>query len=54
MTIELTTPACPVKDEMQAEARRRIEALSGVTELISIIGAWRSSAQEASRREGTM
>ncbi|PYQ17021.1 MAG: chromosome partitioning protein [Acidobacteria bacterium] len=30
-TIELTTPACPVRDEMKAEAERKIAALPGVT-----------------------
>ena len=30
-TIELTTPACPVRDEMKAEAERVVAALPGVT-----------------------
>jgi len=30
-TIELTTPACPVKEEMKAEAEGRVGALPGVT-----------------------
>lgn len=30
-TIELTTPACPVRDQMKAEAEQRVAALSGVT-----------------------
>jgi len=30
-TIQLTTPACPVKDQMKAEAERRVAALPGVT-----------------------
>ncbi|HET7291208.1 MAG TPA: Mrp/NBP35 family ATP-binding protein [Vicinamibacteria bacterium] len=30
-TIELTTPACPVRDEMKAEAERVVRALPGVT-----------------------
>ncbi len=30
-TIELTTPACPVRDEMKAEAEAKVAALSGVT-----------------------
>ena len=29
-TIELTTPACPVRDEMKAEAEQRVAALPGV------------------------
>jgi ATP-binding protein involved in chromosome partitioning len=30
-TIELTTPACPVRDEMKAEAERKVASLAGVT-----------------------
>ena len=30
-TVELTTPACPVKDEMKAEAEAKVRALPGVT-----------------------
>ena len=30
-TIELTTPACPVKDQMKAEAEQKVAALPGVT-----------------------
>jgi ATP-binding protein involved in chromosome partitioning len=30
-TIELTTPACPVKDQLKAEAEERVRALAGVT-----------------------
>jgi ATP-binding protein involved in chromosome partitioning len=30
-TVELTTPACPVKDELKAEAEGKIAALEGVT-----------------------
>jgi ATP-binding protein involved in chromosome partitioning len=30
-TIELTTPACPVRDEMKAEAEAKVRALPGVT-----------------------
>src|SRR5262249_5287165 len=30
-TIELTTPACPVRDEMKAEAERKVSALPGVS-----------------------
>jgi len=30
-TIELTTPACPVRDEMKAEAERRVAGLPGVS-----------------------
>jgi len=31
-TIELTTPACPVKDQMKAEAETKVRDLPGVTE----------------------
>jgi ATP-binding protein involved in chromosome partitioning len=30
-TIELTTPACPVKDQMKAEAEAKVAAIAGVT-----------------------
>lgn len=30
-TIELTTPACPVKDQLKAEAEEKVRALDGVT-----------------------
>ena len=30
-TIELTTPACPVKDQMKAQAESLVGALPGVT-----------------------
>ena len=30
-TVELTTPACPVKDQMKAEAEQKVAALHGVT-----------------------
>ena len=30
-TIELTTPACPVKDQMRDQARSLVAALPGVT-----------------------
>jgi ATP-binding protein involved in chromosome partitioning len=30
-TIELTTPACPVRDQMKAEAEGKVAALPGVT-----------------------
>jgi ATP-binding protein involved in chromosome partitioning len=31
--IELTTPACPVKDQLKAEAETRVRAIDGVTDL---------------------
>ncbi len=33
VTINLTTPACPVKDQMKAEAEGKIRALPGVTDV---------------------
>lgn len=33
VTIELTTPACPVKDELKAQAERAIMGLAGVAEV---------------------
>ena len=30
-TIELTTPACPVKDQMKSQAESLVAALAGVT-----------------------
>jgi ATP-binding protein involved in chromosome partitioning len=33
VVINLTTPACPVKDQMKAEAERKLRALPGVTEV---------------------
>src|SRR6516162_6087053 len=32
-TIELTTPACPVKDQMRDQARAAVMQLSGVTDV---------------------
>ena len=31
VVVELTTPACPVKDRLKAECEQRIRALPGVT-----------------------
>ena len=31
VTIELTTPACPVKDMLKAQAQEAVAALPGVT-----------------------
>ena len=30
-TVELTTPACPVKDQLKAEAEEKVAAIEGVT-----------------------
>lgn len=37
--VNLTTPACPLKDEIQASARTAVEALEGVSEVEIIMGA---------------
>jgi ATP-binding protein involved in chromosome partitioning len=39
VTIELTTPACPVKDEMKRQAEERIGALDGVREVEVVMTA---------------
>ena len=38
-TIELTTPACPVKDQMQAQARAAVQQVPGVTGVDVTMGA---------------
>lgn len=38
-TIELTTPACPVKDQMQAQARVAVQQVPGVTSVDVTMGA---------------
>lgn len=38
-TIELTTPACPVKDQMQAQARAAVQQVPGVTSVDVTMGA---------------
>jgi ATP-binding protein involved in chromosome partitioning len=44
-TIELTTPACPVKDQMRERARQTVAALPGVTEVdIEMTAQVRSTA----------
>jgi ATP-binding protein involved in chromosome partitioning len=44
-TIELTTPACPVKDEMREQARAAVLALPGVTTVdVEMTAAVRSAA----------
>jgi ATP-binding protein involved in chromosome partitioning len=32
-TIELTTPACPLRDQIKAEAKRAVENIAGVSEV---------------------
>ncbi|MEE8462180.1 MAG: Mrp/NBP35 family ATP-binding protein [Acidobacteriota bacterium] len=49
VTIELTTPACPVKDQMREEARQAILALDGVDEAnVEMTARVRSSSTESS------
>ena len=46
-TIELTTPACPVRDEMKAEAERRVAAIEKL--IRSIPGAVSADDHQAAR-----
>ena len=47
VTIELTTPACPVKDQMREEARQAILALDGVDEAnVEMTARVRSSSSD--------
>jgi len=49
VTIELTTPACPVKDQMREEARQAILALDGVDEAnVEMTARVRASSTESS------
>jgi len=48
VTIELTTPACPVKDQMREEARQAILALDGIDEAnVEMTARVRSSSSES-------
>ena len=48
VTIELTTPACPVKDQMREEARQAILALDGIDEVnVEMTARVRSSSSES-------
>ena len=38
-TVNLTTPACPLKDEIQGSARAAVEVLDGVSEVEIVMGA---------------
>src|SRR5215475_9179522 len=51
-TIELTTPACPVKDQMQAQARAAVAALPGVEDVqVNMTASVRSAiAPDAGRQ----
>lgn len=49
-TIELTTPACPVKDQLRDQARAVVSALAGVTEVdVQMTASVRSAAPDAGR-----
>ena len=49
-TIELTTPACPVKDQMRDQARALVEALPGVTRVdVEMTAKVRSTSPEAGK-----
>lgn len=51
-TIELTTPACPVKDQMRDEAQAAVSALSGVSVVnIEMTAAVRSAVSSQGGRE---
>lgn len=48
--IELTTPACPVKDKLQAEAEQAVKALAGVTAVtVQMTAAVRAGPMGASK-----
>src|ERR1700747_3108328 len=50
-TIELTTPACPVKDQMRDQARAAVMRLPGVTEVeVQMSARVREGADPASGR----
>jgi ATP-binding protein involved in chromosome partitioning len=50
-TIELTTPACPVKDAMQEQARQAVAALPGVTDVqVAMTAAVRTAHNPASQQ----
>ena len=49
-TIELTTPACPVKDQMQQQAREVVAALDGVTDVaVEMTASVRSAVAPAAQ-----
>src|SRR5512138_3579575 len=49
-TIELTTPACPVKDQMREQARAAVSAVSGVTAVdVQMSAQVRAAAADFSR-----
>ena len=53
-TIELTTPACPVKDQMRDQARAAVQRLPGVTRVdIEMTASVRSAVSPDASRQGT-
>ncbi len=48
--VELTTPACPVKDQLKEEAERAVAALPGVTRVVVTMDAKVSGPDPASRK----
>lgn len=53
-TIELTTPACPVKDQMKAEAERAVRALAGVQRVDITMTAQVTSSRPLLGQKGTI
>ncbi len=51
-SIELTTPACPVKERFEGEARAAVEKLEGVTSVAVTMTAQTRGSSHASRPEG--
>jgi ATP-binding protein involved in chromosome partitioning len=52
-TIELTTPACPVKDQMRDQARAAVQRLPGVTRLdVEMTASVRSAVSPDAGRQG--
>lgn len=53
-TIELTTPACPVKDQMKAEAERAVRALPGVDKVEVTMTAQVTASRPLLGQKGTI
>src|SRR4026208_1403750 len=52
-TIELTTPACPVKDQMRDQARAAVQQISGVTAVdVQMSARVREAVDPAAGRAG--
>ena len=48
--VELTTPACPIKDQFKAQAEQRVEALPGVDTVTVTMTARAPAARKARHR----